>query len=142
MEDGPLDLRSSRLFAMALLFVIPPNAFGGIQNQQDLLLSEGTSNGLHYIIFRLPSTPLDLIRNACHTPFTMSQTIYTCLKQLRDEFDLTQAALAKKVDTSRQTVCAMEKGDYIPSLKLALLIAGVFKRPVESVFHLGKKKCG
>ena len=72
----------------------------------------------------------------------MSHTIYTCLRQLRDEADITQAELAKKVKTSRQTICAMEKGDYIPSLKLALQVAGVFKRPVESVFHLDKRKCG
>ena len=51
----------------------------------------------------------------------------------------TQRDLAKKVGTSRQTICAMEKGDYIPSLKLALLIARHFKRPVEDVFTL--KKC-
>ncbi|MBI4139050.1 helix-turn-helix transcriptional regulator [Candidatus Uhrbacteria bacterium] len=71
----------------------------------------------------------------------MNQTIYTCLKQLRSQADITQAELAKKVHTSRQTICAMEKGDYIPSLKLALLIANVFKRPIEDVFHLGQKKC-
>jgi putative transcriptional regulator len=71
-----------------------------------------------------------------------NQTIYTCLKQLRQSADLTQAELAKKVHTSRQTICAMEKGDYIPSLKLALLIGNVFKQPVEAVFHLDKKKCG
>lgn len=69
----------------------------------------------------------------------MSHTIHSCLKQLRSEHDITQDRLAKKVGTSRQTICAMEKGDYIPSLKLALLIARHFKRPVEDVFSL--KKC-
>ncbi|MBU0540166.1 helix-turn-helix transcriptional regulator [Patescibacteria group bacterium] len=71
----------------------------------------------------------------------MSQTIYTCLGQLRKELHITQADLGKKVGTSRQTICAMEKGDYVPSLKLALLIAKVFNRPVEDVFHLTNKKC-
>lgn len=55
---------------------------------------------------------------------------------------MTQDKFAKKVDTSRQTICSMEKGDYIPSLRLALLIAKQFTRPVEEVFHLKNKVCG
>lgn len=70
----------------------------------------------------------------------MSHTIHSCLRELRENEDLTQDKLAKAVGTSRQTICSMEKGDYIPSLKLALLIAKHFKRPVEDVFTL-KKKC-
>lgn len=70
----------------------------------------------------------------------MNHTIHSCLRQLRENADLTQDRLAKAVGTSRQTICSMEKGDYIPSLKLALLIAKHFKRPVEDVFTL-KKKC-
>lgn len=70
----------------------------------------------------------------------MSHTIHSCLRSLRDQTDITQEKLAKAVGTSRQTICSMEKGDYIPSLKLALLIAKHFKRPVEEVFTL-KKKC-
>lgn len=67
-------------------------------------------------------------------------TVHSCLRQLRQEKDLTQDQLAKAVGTSRQTICSMEKGDYVPSLKLALLISKQFKRPVEDVFTL-KKKC-
>jgi putative transcriptional regulator len=69
----------------------------------------------------------------------MSHTIHSCLRQLRENTNMTQERLAKTVGTSRQTICAMEKGDYIPSLKLALLIARHFKRPVEDIFSL--KKC-
>ena len=69
------------------------------------------------------------------------QTIHNCLKQLRRQAGLTQDKFAKKVGTSRQTICSMEKGDYIPSLRLALLIAKQFTRPVEEVFHLKKKIC-
>lgn len=70
----------------------------------------------------------------------MKHTVHSCLRHLREEADLTQEKLAKTVGTSRQTICSMEKGDYIPSLKLALLIARQFKRPVEDIFTL-KKKC-
>lgn len=70
----------------------------------------------------------------------MQHTIHSCLRGLREAEDLTQEKLAKRVHTSRQTICAMEKGDYVPSLKLALLIAKEFKRPVEDIFTL-KKKC-
>lgn len=71
---------------------------------------------------------------------SINHTVYTCLKMLREQAHLTQEKLAKKVGTSRQTIYAIEKGDYVPSLKLALLISKEFKSPVEEVFHL-KKKC-
>lgn len=70
----------------------------------------------------------------------MKHTVHTCLRDLRKTSCLTQDRLAKAVGTSRQTICSMEKGDYVPSLKLALLIAKHFKRPVEDVFSL-RKKC-
>ncbi|MEO5927878.1 MAG: helix-turn-helix transcriptional regulator [Patescibacteria group bacterium] len=68
-----------------------------------------------------------------------SHTVHSCLRLLREQTDITQERLAKAVGTSRQTICAMEKGDYIPSLKLALLISKHFKKPVEDIFSL--KKC-
>lgn len=67
-------------------------------------------------------------------------TVYNCLRNLREEQHITQDKLAKAVGTSRQTICAMEKGEYIPSLRLALLLAQHFKHPVEDVFQL-KRKC-
>lgn len=69
----------------------------------------------------------------------MKHTVHSCLRQLRDREGITQERLAKRVHTSRQTICSLEKGDYVPSLKLALLIAKEFKRPVEEIFSL--KKC-
>jgi len=63
-------------------------------------------------------------------------TIYNCLKHIRSEAGLTQAELAKNVGVSRQTIIAMEKGSYTPSLDLALLVAKSFKRPVEDIFNL------
>jgi len=67
-------------------------------------------------------------------------TVFNCLRNLREETGMTQDTLAKTIGTSRQTICAMEKGEYIPSLRLALLISKYFKHPVEDVFQL-KRKC-
>ena len=69
-----------------------------------------------------------------------SHTVFNCLRNLREAKKITQEKLAKSVGTSRQTICAMEKGEYIPSLRLALLIAKQFDKSVEAVFQL-KKKC-
>ena len=49
---------------------------------------------------------------------------------------LTQEELAEKADVSRQTIIAVEKGNYTPSVLLALKIARIFKVPVEDVFEL------
>lgn len=67
-------------------------------------------------------------------------TVFNCLRNLREERKITQEKLAKTIGTSRQTICAMEKGEYIPSLRLALLLAHFFDHPVEDVFQL-KRKC-
>ena len=47
---------------------------------------------------------------------------------------LTQAELAKAVGVSRQTVIAVERGDYAPSVYLALRIARVLGATVEDLF--------
>ena len=48
--------------------------------------------------------------------------------------EMTQQQLAKKVGVTRQTIIAMEKGKYSPSLELAFRIAHVFNVPLEEVF--------
>ncbi|MCV9887998.1 helix-turn-helix transcriptional regulator [Metabacillus halosaccharovorans] len=58
------------------------------------------------------------------------------VKELRARFDLTQAMLAELVGVSRQTIAAIEKGDYTPSLLLALKVCEVFKSKMEDVFWL------
>nr|WP_246164178.1 helix-turn-helix transcriptional regulator [Xanthovirga aplysinae] len=47
---------------------------------------------------------------------------------------MTQKELADKVGVTRQTIAAIEKGKYSPSLELAFRIALVFKTPLEEVF--------
>jgi len=50
--------------------------------------------------------------------------------------EMTQEELAERVGVSRQTIVAIEKGDYNPSVLLALRIAKVFGVPVEQAFFL------
>jgi putative transcriptional regulator len=57
------------------------------------------------------------------------------LKVLRAENDLTQADLADKLEVSRQTVNAIEKGKFDPSLPLAFKISKLFQMPIEAIFQ-------
>ncbi|MEM9304773.1 MAG: helix-turn-helix transcriptional regulator [Pseudomonadota bacterium] len=56
------------------------------------------------------------------------------LKVLRAERDWTQEDLARRLDVSRQTVIALEKGKYDPSLPLAFRIARLFDQAIEDIF--------
>lgn len=57
------------------------------------------------------------------------------LKVLRAERDMTQADLADALAVSRQTVNAIEKGKFDPSLPLAFKIARLFRLPIEQIFQ-------
>lgn len=67
----------------------------------------------------------------------MPRAIRTNLKGLRIARGVTQEELAEAVGVSRQTIIAVEKGNYIPSLLLAMLLARFFKARVEELFTLG-----
>ncbi|MEM6475042.1 MAG: helix-turn-helix transcriptional regulator [Pseudomonadota bacterium] len=56
------------------------------------------------------------------------------LKVLRAERDWSQQDLADRLDVSRQSVNAIEKGRYDPSLPLAFRIADVFELTIEEIF--------
>ena len=56
------------------------------------------------------------------------------LKVLRAERDWSQQDLADRLEVSRQSVNAIEKGRYDPSLPLAFKIADVFELPIEEIF--------
>jgi putative transcriptional regulator len=56
------------------------------------------------------------------------------IKVYRAEKNLTQEDLAQKCGVTRQTIIAVEKDKYIPSLELAFKIARVFKKPIEAMF--------
>lgn len=56
-------------------------------------------------------------------------------KVLRAERDWTQADLAAELDVSRQTIIAIEKGKYDPSLSLAFKVAKLFNLKIEAIFQ-------
>jgi putative transcriptional regulator len=49
---------------------------------------------------------------------------------------ITQEELARALGVSRQTVVAIEKGNYVPSVLLAMKIASFFNQSVEDVFYI------
>jgi putative transcriptional regulator len=61
----------------------------------------------------------------------------TNLRKYRFERDdLSQQDLAEKVGVSRQTIVSIEKGNYNPSVKLAMLLARELNTKVEQLFEL------
>jgi len=56
------------------------------------------------------------------------------LRELREARGLTQEELAKALGVTRQTIIAIEKGRYDPSLRLAFKIARFFNKSVEEIF--------
>ncbi len=62
------------------------------------------------------------------------------LREFRARYRVSQEELAKSVGVTRQTIIAIEKGKYLPSLTLALKIARFFNVPVEEIFKL-RKEC-
>lgn len=65
----------------------------------------------------------------------MTKKICNELRRLRfEQQEMTQQALATAVGVSRQTIVAIEKGKYSPSLEVAFKIADVFGLSIEQVF--------
>lgn len=62
--------------------------------------------------------------------------IHNRIRELRFKAgEMTQQDLADKVGITRQTIIALEKGKYYPSLELAFRIAKTFEMPLEEVFQ-------
>ena len=57
------------------------------------------------------------------------------IKVFRAMHDMTQEDLADKVGVTRQTIIAIEKNKYVPSLELAFKIADEFGEKIEGVFQ-------
>ncbi|MGB4076258.1 MAG: helix-turn-helix transcriptional regulator [Minisyncoccia bacterium] len=64
------------------------------------------------------------------------EILVNTVQRLRIEAKLTQEELADRVGVSRQTIIAIEKGNYAPSVALALRLSHAFKKCVEDVFSL------
>lgn len=61
--------------------------------------------------------------------------ITNTIRRLRFERDeMTQQTLAERVGVTRQTIAAIEKSRYSPSLELAILIARALGKPLDEVF--------
>ncbi|MFR5078824.1 MAG: helix-turn-helix transcriptional regulator [[Clostridium] innocuum] len=56
------------------------------------------------------------------------------LKAARAAMDLTQEQLAEKVSVTRQTINAIEKGDYNPSINLCIAICRVLGKTLNDLF--------
>lgn len=61
---------------------------------------------------------------------------YTRLRLIRAEREISRRELAEEVGVHYQTIGYIERGDYSPSLDLALRIARYFDLPVEALFSL------
>lgn len=57
------------------------------------------------------------------------------LRVLRAEKEMTQAQLAEETGVSRQTINAIEKGKFDPSLPLAFKISRLFRLAIEDIFE-------
>lgn len=56
------------------------------------------------------------------------------IREIREEKKIPQKEMAQALGVSRQTMTAIEKGKYNPSLELSLKIAAYFDRPFDEIF--------
>lgn len=68
--------------------------------------------------------------------------LYNHLKEYRARIQVNQQEMGRLVGVSRQTISQIERGDYSPSVTLALKIAKVFDVSVESIFYYEEKEEG
>ena len=60
--------------------------------------------------------------------------LYNHLKEYRAKINVNQQEMGRLVGVSRQTISQIERGDYSPSVTLAIKIAKVFNARVEDIF--------
>ncbi len=66
----------------------------------------------------------------------MAELVANNVSTLRAKVNITQETLAEEVHVTRQTIIAIERGNYVPSVLLAMKIAKFFKRSVEEIFTI------
>ena len=64
----------------------------------------------------------------------MADKLTNNVYELRTKLQVTQEDLARAVGVTRQTIIAIEKGNYTPSVTLAFKLARYFKKSLESIF--------
>jgi putative transcriptional regulator len=62
------------------------------------------------------------------------------LKEIRLQKGYTQESLGQAVEVTRQSIIAIEKGRYRPSVELALRLARALESPIDELFWLEEKK--
>ncbi len=67
-------------------------------------------------------------------PKSFKEQIHNSVQAAREQHGMSQQELATSVDVSRQTISAIEKGNYAPSVLLAMKIAHHFDLHVEDIF--------
>lgn len=70
----------------------------------------------------------------------MGEQVKNRVFAIRQQSGLTQEELAQAVGVTRQTIIALEKGNYVPSVLLALRLSRCFKQPVEKIFSYHYEK--
>ena len=70
----------------------------------------------------------------------MKEYVANNVHKLRKQKGVTQEELAGAIGVSRQTIVAIEKGNYTPSLLLGVKISKFFNKAVEEVFSLKNEK--
>ncbi len=74
-------------------------------------------------------------KKSCHKLGGDGVPLYNCLKEYRAKINVNQFEMGKLVGVSRQTISQIERGDYSPSVTLALKIAKVFNVSIEDIFR-------
>lgn len=70
----------------------------------------------------------------------MAKGVANRLRELRQQYGLTQEQLARDLDVTRHTILALEVGRYVPSIELALKLAAYFDQPLETIFWLPEEE--
>ena len=97
-------------------------------------------NNPTFLIFLSVNPPLPPLPLCYHTSMRQEgEQVSNSVSVWRKQSGVTQEQFAKSVGVSRQTVISIEKGNYVPSVLLALKIATFFGKKVEEVFVIEKK---
>lgn len=65
-----------------------------------------------------------------------SEKLQNNIRLERQKRRITQKELAFALGVSRQTISILERGDYVPSLSIALRASAYFHEPIENLFYL------
>lgn len=111
--------------------------FLGLQNYAAIRV-----NARKYVVKQVQIT---LQLPQCYVNFTYEMfvkdtghTVVNSVREKRTFLKLTQDELADKVQATRQTIIAIEKGNYVPSVLLSLRLASILNCSVEDVFQYEK----